>query len=401
MDRMLELTRDLGKALRSQTTEVGAVTTERLHDEVPEYYAVEFADYACLNGVLEFVRHGFEAGGQCSEHLPQELVAEAVDAARNGVRWEVVARSYHISHEVIWNAVNRQIDEWNLPRSEKALLLQVTSRYLFQYFDFMTTTASRLYESERIDGLNSPRQRSISIVRQILDGMPVPDHDLGYNVNQTHLAIVAWGRDPDAPVLAAARKSNCPVISIPAPGPSIWVWLGLHAGCRYSDVVADLRPDVRTYLALGTPQHGRAGFIQSHQQAALARSVKIRGLVVEAQRVVAYPDVAVEAVGLADETRAKAFIAHQLGPLAAGDSRSAKLRRTLRVYSDSGNNATIAARILGIAERTVRYRVRIVEDQLGGFGSGQMQEVALAVRLFDALERQEANRLLSMEGVTL
>jgi transposase-like protein len=67
-----------------------------------------------------------------------------------------------------------------------------------------------------------------------------------------------------------------------------------------------------------------------------------------------------------------------------------KLRNTLRVYYRLGQNTAAAARELNVAERTVRYRLRLAEERLGA--SVMPDEVALAIRLFAALEAQAKAR---------
>jgi DNA-binding PucR family transcriptional regulator len=100
---------------------------------------------------------------------------------------------------------------------------------------------------------------------------------------------------------------------------------------------------------------------------------------------VAYPEVAIETLVLADESRARTYVRYMLGALAGKDATTLKLRETLRVYSLANQNASLAALQLGIAARTVRYRLRVAQDRLG---NRKLMDVALAMRVEDALESQ-------------
>ena len=80
-----------------------------------------------------------------------------------------------------------------------------------------------------------------------------------------------------------------------------------------------------------------------------------------------YDDVALECVMLADERAARAFVAAELAPLDRGRD-GAKLRETLTAYFASGFNASAAAAMLKVNDRTIAYRLNSIEEQLGLLG---------------------------------
>ena len=125
---------------------------------------------------------------------------------------------------------------------------------------------------------------------------------------------------------------------------------------------AKLEPPPGTQLAVGTPGEGVEGFRSSHRQALSTYRIARE----TTQPVTTFADVALLALTLQDPTLAREFVRCELGPLAAGDARSQLLRETLRAYFDAGQNAAAAAAALGVHERTVTYRLRSIEERLGG-----------------------------------
>jgi DNA-binding PucR family transcriptional regulator len=81
--------------------------------------------------------------------------------------------------------------------------------------------------------------------------------------------------------------------------------------------------------------------------------------------VTRYPEIALAALATTDLEQARNFVQRRLGPLAAADNTSVRLRETLRAYLDEGASHGRAANRLSIHENTVRYRVRQAEDLLG------------------------------------
>jgi hypothetical protein len=400
MDQTSMALRRLGTALREQAAEIAKATAIRVRQELPEYYQVENPDfqasaYAAVSDVITCAWTVLDDGGRCPDHLPSNLVGEAVNAARNNFSWEVVDRSYHITHELIWDALVTELASCRLSRTEHTLVLKMASKCMFRCFDFLTTSAGHLYQAERADWLDRRQKRLVELVTDALDGLAISDAELGYGTYQYHLAVIGWGRDPQSAISRAARIVKAEQLVVPSVGSCIWAWLGRARFDPYDKLVRAFVPDSKTYLAIGSLEFGRKGFAASHQQAQLASSILTRQLLPTPRNVITYPEVAIETLILADEMRARIFADHVLGPLGAGDPKSIKLRETLRAYCQSDQNTVLAARALGIAERTVRHRLRAAEDLLGGFMG--LQKLALAVRAFDALEAHNARRLAVLD----
>ena len=392
------LTRLVG-SLRSRSGEISEIVSLRIRRELPDYYAIpdpcfQSAGYGALAAVLATAWRMLENDGREPEHLPSALVDEAQNSARTGVQWEVIDRSYGMTHEGIWDAALEEVAGWQLPRSDAQLLLRVASKFLFRCFDWLTTQASKVYVAERDEWLDRRQMRVREMVSEVIDGLAVPDVELGYRTQQHHLGVIGWGRAPERAIADAARRLGAELLSVPTSGSTVWAWLGRASFARLESCDEAFAPDLGTHLALGAIGRGRSGFAQTHQQALLASWVAVRRLEASGRSVTRYPEVAVEAIGLADASRARIFVQYVLGPLAASDARSRRLRETLRAYCDAGHNSSAAASRLGISERTVRYRIRTVEELLGEQFDSGLLEPWLAARLLDSLEGQSHLRRL-------
>ena len=104
------------------------------------------------------------------------------------------------------------------------------------------------------------------------------------------------------------------------------------------------------------------------------------------ERVSAYSEVALEALAFGGQDVARDFARAELGLLADDGERTETLRRTVQTYFASGNSAAAAAASLGIAERTVTYRLRRAEELVGRPLSTRRAEIEAALRLHRVLD---------------
>src|SRR5262249_19828756 len=100
-------------------------------------------------------------------------------------------------------------------------------------------------------------------------------------------------------------------------------------------------------VALGSRGSGVEGFRRSHAEALLARRVA------GTTAVAWVADVSPDALLTHDIDEARRFVATELGPLAADDDGSCRLRATLEIFLDEGASFVRAARRLGVHENTV------------------------------------------------
>jgi len=137
---------------------------------------------------------------------------------------------------------------------------------------------------------------------------------------------------------------------------------------------------------LSEPWAGLGGLRRTYDEVVMALSVQraLRGHA-DGLGVVAYRDVRLDALLLADRDRARRFLQEELGELAGPDPRLCLIREALRVSLSTGSHVSAAA-LLGVHENTVRNRVRRAEELLPrGVTLQRRTELQVALRLTLAL----------------
>ena len=217
----------------------------------------------------------------------------------------------------------------------------------------------------------------------MLSGASVDSAELGYRLEQEHLAVIASGPAADAALRDLAHRLQRRLLTVAMTDNTVWAWLG---SLRRSDPgqrheIVGMQTGDQTRYAVGEPAWGLCGFRDSHEQALAAHRVAAH----LPQRVTRYHDVALETALLCDVHAARRFVQHELGPLTAQDARTRVLRDTLGNYLESGLNAAAAAAALHVSDRTIAYRLHSIEDLLGHRVLGRGTELAAAIRLHRVL----------------
>jgi hypothetical protein len=240
----------------------------------------------------------------------------------------------------------------------------------------------RAYEQERESLFRDRERRKSDLVRDVLDGMPVDTSRVTYNLRGEQLAVIGWGVAPHETVQSWAESLGCTVLSVPGTGDAVFAWLEGPPERLAEVVTKSFTPPAETYLALGAPAPGVEGFRMSHRQALEAYRVAR----IQPRAVTTYRDVALEALVVREPQAARDFVAYELGTIAGKDHRDSVLRETLRAYFQTGQNASSAAHMLDVHERTVAYRLRSVEDRIGASVGSRRDELSVALKLLDLLE---------------
>lgn len=397
MDWIQQQLTEVADAVRARRDEIGLQFSRRLREAAPEYYAVDASDlqgagwaalYVLVDGALEQIASGESASG-----LPRELADESAAAARAELPWELIARTYHLTHQVLWESVIPEIVRQRMPRDDETLVLRAASDLLFGYFGAATEAARQVYAQARAKSAGHSERRLVERVGQALNGVAVRDVQLGYRLAQSHVAVVAWGGDVKRHLAEVGRSLDAELLVVPAGVGYFWAWFGRPAGWLGVDLVAALCDDSGIRIALGAPALGRTGFASSHRQARLVASLSARKLLPASRIVVPFDEVALMSVVLADESAARVFVEHELAGLAATDNQTLELRRTIVAFSRASHNAKVAARLLGVSERAVRYRVAKLEQMFGADFRAKLPELVVAVEAADALESQVEQRI--------
>jgi DNA-binding PucR family transcriptional regulator len=377
--------RALADVLRANIPRVAAAHDERLRDEIPELFVrdddPDFVELTLqsYHHQLRFLCAGLADGLDLDRRDPPAMaLEEARSAAGLGIQLSAIERGYRICHRMLFEDVLEWAADHIGDSALRADVLRAASRRLFEYFDWLTIHVSTTYERERELLVRDRERRRRRLVASLLDGEPVDGGQLGYDLARDHLAVIAWGSAPERTLAALREHTGLSLLSVAGTDTTAWGWLGAP---RLRDAelraVCGFEPPVHAHVGLGEVGHGVDGFRLSHRQAWNAYRVA-RGTGAE---VTWYADVALLALTLQDPRLAREFVTRELGPLAGPDARSRELRSTLVAYFARGHNATAAAAVLGVHDRTVLNRIRAIEDRLGHPITARREELAVALRL--------------------
>lgn len=328
---------------------------------------------------------------------PAEVVRWARATARAGLSIEDVLGVYRLGHARLWRLWHRELAERCEDPDVLVEAAGLASDFLFRWVDAMSRPVAQIHDAERrrrARGLEAARAEA---VRAVLRGEPVPDARLGYALDRTHVALIAWLEEPGDPGEDDARleEAVATVVRRLSPGErpllvhgaprSVWAWTGGVAASG-TDLGAGLGEHPGVAIVVGPPGAGAEGFRRSHEDArAAARTVRARPSGAHRSGVTRYEDVALEALLTADREHAHRYAARVLTGLDAAGDQAGELARTMRVYLDTGCSYARAGRALGVHENTVAYRLRRALDLLGRDEAWD-PELRAALAVAEALE---------------
>jgi diguanylate cyclase with GGDEF domain/PucR-like helix-turn-helix protein len=383
-----ETLRVVAARLSDEIDELVETMLVRMRDEAPGFDTAarpELADglRASCYGNIRVALQALGGDRQPPRNSPAEAMNEARATARADIALEPLLHTYRIGHAVVLERFFVLVEDLDLSPAQRRSATLIGSKYLFAYVDRVVGEVSEEYTTERQRVLRSSIQRRVQLVRDVLAGASVDSAELGYRLEQEHLAVVATGPTADASLRDLARRLERRLLTVAMTDDTVWAWLG---SLRRSE--RDERHDSawaqaagRTRYAVGEPAWGISGFRDSHEQALAAHRVAAH----LPQPVIRYDDVALEAALLYDAHAARRFVEHELGPLALNDPRTCVLRETLSSYLQSGLNAAATAAMLNVSDRTIAYRIHGVEDLLGRSVLARSSELAAAARLHRVL----------------
>jgi sugar diacid utilization regulator len=239
-------------------------------------------------------------------------------------------------------------------------------------------------------------------VRAILDlegvDVDVASRRLGYELRREHVGFVVSGEaDPMAHSLAEMRHlalavaraaDNAKPLLVPIGGLALAGWVGGRAAQAAQALDPGALPDLSEdgiQVAFGTPGKGVGGFRRTHIEAMYALRIALLMRPREGH-VVRYPSIALVSLASADVEQARAFVAHELGPLARRDGETLRLAKTLAVYLSEGSSLDRAARRLGVHRNTVLNRVRRARQLLGHDLRERTLELQVALAIAGVVE---------------
>ncbi len=321
---------------------------------------------------------GLVNGRKLPSTCPAEVVESARLAAANGLPLWAALQAYRTGHAEQWQAWNDAIEGREMGPADRRALLRAGSDYFFGYGDRCMRWMEMEYQSAREMPMRREEQRRVQLVRRLLDGRDGDATELGYDLSQWHIGLIASGEGVESLIDATVKQYGTSTLAVAAEASAAWLWIGMEvAPTEIQSWLSALDPPEGGTLGVGEPAHGRRGFGLTHAQAQIAAGIGQR----LGQATTLYEDVALEDLTGYDPQRAQQFIERELGALLADTREARVLRETLSAYFACAQRASSAAVQLDVHERTVGNRLRRAERLLGGSVSRRHTEIEVALRL--------------------
>lgn len=340
---------------------------------------------SALTGILD----GLAGGRRLPERASDAALQEARVVAQAGIDLHALLKTYRLGQAIVWNAILEEAMRVVPDDDRRVAVLRQASDYHYAWNDKVTEGVIAAYQAEHnAYFFRSQDRKRRAIVSDVLRGVPTDTEQLGYNLRMEHLAVVAWGRSPEANVRTVAHALEARHLSVSGTSGTVLGWVGASSLQR----LLDERPDAfkampETYLSIGEVAAGVEGFRLSHRQAWQAYRVNR----IRPRDLLRYDEVALEALVLRDRQAMRDFVARELRGLDEPEARTELLRDTLTAYFKAGQNAASTANAIHVHERTVAYRLRSIEQRLGVSINSRRDEIAVALRLADILAAMGSN----------
>jgi DNA-binding PucR family transcriptional regulator len=305
--------------------------------------------------------------------VPHEALDYLRGNVRRGLPLAVLLRSYRLGHAWLWQqwweALKERVDD----SVELAAGQDESSSFMFAYVDRISGALVEEFGTERERMLRSAQQLRADTVRAILAGDPidteVASRRLGYELRRHHVAMRVSSGANEVEGLeravgeAAATLTGGEPLMLASGAARFDVWCGSFDRPA-TEALESYQPPPGVLVAFGRPGEGVAGFCSSFEEA--KQAARIGALVGDTKpSVTSYARVELVSLLASDLTRARAFVAGQLGPLAITGGTTERLRETVLAFLVSGGSPTRVAEELFVHKNTVTERIKRAEAILG------------------------------------
>jgi hypothetical protein len=250
---------------------------------------------------------------------------------------------------------------------------------IFVLVERLTVSIAEEYERELEGAERSPERRRAELVQGLLAGTPVDAVQLGYELDAWHLCVMATGTGAEKAVRGLAAALGRELLPVARDG-EMCAWLGGQRKLKIADVerILSARGLVDVSMAISDVARGFEGWRLTHHEAEAAQLVARHRPI---NQLTLYPDVALEAAALQDETLAHSLVEKYLSPLDDAHGGGAGRRRMLRAFFDAEHNVSSAAAGLKVDRSTVRRWRGEIEQRLGCRLHERRAEIEVALRL--------------------
>lgn len=356
------LWRDLAARLQARHPEIEQAVRTRVHSVAdPDPGDPTYAEglLAAVSAAISYAIDGLRGGESRPAPLPAELLSQARRAARDHVPLETVLRRYIAGHALLEDYMVEEADLGDLG----SVSLQDTLRSVAAILDHLVAAVATECRDELEARSRSPHRRRVESVERLLAGEHADDGDLNYVLDAWHVAVIATGPGVEQEIRSLASELDRRLLLVPRGENAIWAWLGSAREPRpdeFESLGVVERP-ARFCFAFGEPARGLGGWRLTHRQAAAALPIAQRG----PNSRVRYAEVPLLASALQDEVLRASLHDLYLAPIARERDGGATLRQTLRAYFVAERNVSSAAITLGVDRKTVKGRLRAIEQCLG------------------------------------
>jgi DNA-binding PucR family transcriptional regulator len=367
---------DVGSRLRARLPELTASLVDRAsaiadpRDAADEIYRERLPD--ALEALLEYGVAMVELGEARDPGIPPAVLAEVRLAARSGVSLETIVRRCMAASSLLGDALVVEAESAGLQGEQ----LRRSHARLATAFDRLLEAESAEYAKEASTWPQSTAERQRDCAKRLLAGEMVDPAALRYELEANHVAVMAAGERAEPAVRELAERLGRQLLAVRREEEPIWAcWLGGPRTLASARVTAALSPCDDLAIAVGEPADGLSGWRLSHRQAKAALPLARRGAA-----IVRYADVLLDTALYRDDLATTSLRRLYLEPLAAMKD-SERIRETLRAYFAAERNVTSTAAALGLDRRTVRNRLRAVEDLFGRRLNDCAADIESALRL--------------------
>ena len=318
-----------------------------------------------------------ELGERRAPAIPIALFAQARQAARHGVGLDTAVHRCFVAHTLLCDFIMQEAaeNEELLGIGDVTVLVRDQVALLNRLIPALTEE----YAREAAELLASPAERRAGRIRRLLAGELLDTSDLSYDFDAWHIALLVVGTD--APVLVGDLASRLGLGALCVPGGQMtaWAWVGARARPDSAEVagLASAICSPQTFLAIGEPSHGLAGWRLSHRQALAALPIGQR----RHTNVIRYVDHALVASLSQDDLLSISLREFYLRPLSDQRDGGQQLRDTLRAYFSARRQVASTAAALQVSRKTVSNRLATAERCLGRSLASCAPELETALRL--------------------
>lgn len=303
-------------------------------------------------------------------NLGADQIAIVRDLVRRGLN-EAALQAYRVGQDVAWRRWMSIIFILTTDPFELQEVFEVSAVSIAGFVDGTIEAITEVIDDERDElarGSYAERREMISL---ILEGEPInverASIRLGYRLDTTHTAAIAWSGIPGAELEEPHRVTRAlaqaagaaTALNLLASAATLWVWV---PGPTPPDIATltdamDHIPGVR--IAIGSTGRNVAGFRTSHLDAQAAHRILARPH--STRRLVTFGEVQLTSLITENGAQADRFIKYTLGELEHADS---ELRESVLVYINEQCNATRAAARLFTHRNTILRRLARADELL-------------------------------------